>query len=98
MFVWLVENASLFYWLLGLTALGLTAAWWSTRQRHLLLALAAVAAALGVVWLLSVLVDTDEKKINRVVQEMAQGARAKNVDKIFQHVSRSFAYYGRNFE
>jgi hypothetical protein len=98
MFVWLVENATVFYWLLGLTSLGLAAAWWSTRQRQWLFALAGTAGGLAVVAPLSALVDTDEKRIHRIVQEMAQGARSKNLDKIFQHVSRNFTHNGRNIE
>ena len=98
MFVWLVENAGLFYWLLGLTALGLFAAWWSTRHRKVLWAFGAVVGVIAAITLLSMFVDTDEKKITRIVAEMAQGVREKNVDKIFQHISMAFNYYGKDHE
>jgi hypothetical protein len=96
MFVWLVENAGVFYWLLGLTALGLAAAWWSTRQRNLLIALGAVIGALGLVWLLSLIVDTDQKRLQRITDEMVQGVRERKLDKVFAHVSSSFTWRSMN--
>jgi hypothetical protein len=98
MLIWLVENAGPFFWLLGLTALALAAAGWTTRNRKIMLTLAAVVSLIAFLWLLSVLVETDEKRINRVVAEMVQGVREQKVDKIFQHVAKSFTRGGMKYD
>ncbi len=95
---WLVDNAAAVYFLLGLVGLGLAAGWWITRHRQLLLALAAVALVVGLVWLLSLLIDTDRKILKRTVQEMAQGVREKNEHKIFPHLSKSFSWNNMNLK
>jgi hypothetical protein len=44
----------------------------------------------GGVWLTDLLVETDEEQIEHAVREMAEGARTRDVDRVFRHVSDSF--------
>jgi hypothetical protein len=87
---WLIENASLFYALLAIAAIALVAGWWMTRQGKYLLGLIPVVL-LGVgLWLLAAYAETDQKRIQRTVEEMAAGVRERDLDKVFRHISKSF--------
>ena len=89
---WLIENASLFYALLAIAALALIAGWWMTRQGQYLLGLVAVVL-LGVgLWLLATFAETDQKRIKRLVEEMAAGVREGDENKILPHLSESFVF------
>jgi hypothetical protein len=91
------ENATLFYLLLGIAALVLGARWWMTRNNKLLLGLIPVVA-LGIgVWCIATFTDTDQKKIQRIVEEMALGVREGNAERIFRHVSRTMKFRNMRF-
>jgi len=97
MLAWIAENATLFYLLCGIAAFVLAARWWMTRNNKLLLGLIPVVA-LGIgVALIATFTDTDQKKIQRIVEEMAQGVRDGNAERIFRHVSRNVKFRGRAF-
>src|SRR5262245_23249872 len=89
---WLVENASLFYALLVIAAIALIAGWWMTRRVVYLVALVPVVL-LGIgLWFLVANTDTDQKRIQRIVEEMAAGVREGDENKILPHLSESFTF------
>src|SRR5262249_24656954 len=90
MFSWLADHANLICLVFGVAALALAVGWWMTRSRKLLLALIPVAVIIAGVFLLSLFVVTDKKRIDQIVQEMAQGVRERNIELIFQHVANAF--------
>jgi hypothetical protein len=87
---WIVDDPSLVFLILGISALCLTALWWQTRNRHLLVGLGAIAALFFIVWLLSKLINTDSKQIEGKLQSMAAGVKNSNPEQIFEHISRDF--------
>jgi hypothetical protein len=90
MFSWLVDNATTVYFLLGVVALGLVAGWWMNRRGKYLIALVVPLGLAALVWLLSLLIVTDNVRLERACQEMAQGIRSRNLDQIFKHISKKF--------
>jgi hypothetical protein len=90
MLAWLIDHAFLAYFVLGCLAAGLAAGWWATRKRPLLAGLALVAALIAVVVALTLLVDTDRKKIERTVYAMAAAVGSRSPEQLFQHVSDKF--------
>jgi hypothetical protein len=80
---WPIDNASYLYLLLICVALGLMARWWVTRKRAYLIGLGAVAGTAGLVFLLTLVIDTDRKRIVRAVEEMVAGVKERNLDKTF---------------
>lgn len=95
---WVAENPTWFYLLLGIAALVLAARWWMTRNNKLLFGLIPVVA-LGVgVALIATFTDTDQKKIQRVVEAMAQGVRDGDAERIFRHISRNVRFRGKAFD
>jgi hypothetical protein len=92
MLAWLADNAGVLLLFLGLIALGLATGWWMTRRAKLLLGLIPLALlALGV-WLIARFTETDQKRLQRIVEEMAQGVREGNAQPIFGHISSSFTF------
>jgi hypothetical protein len=89
---WLVDNAGLFYFLLGLAALALAAAWWLNRQRKYLVGFAGVIGALVLIWLLGRLIVTDRQQLQRNVEEMAQAIGDNRPDNLVKHLARDFLY------
>jgi hypothetical protein len=93
-FDWLFEGRTAVYCLLGVVAVILFLVWWRTRTRAVLLAAGAVALLAGVYLLLSLLVETPRKQIERELQEMAAAVKARNTDGIFKHIAREFSFRG----
>jgi hypothetical protein len=89
MISWLVDHTTLVYVLLIGAGLGFLAAWWMTRRRQHVVVLAALAGAGGLVFLLSILVDTDRKKIWRALQEMAIGVQQRDLKRSFAQVAEN---------
>jgi len=109
MSTWVSEHAGILYLILGLAGALLVAAWWLARSaprrggvappmpaRTYLVGLVAVAALVGVVWVVDHFADTDSKQIERALDAMSAGVAAGDVDQIFAHVSDSFILGGRN--
>ncbi|HXG11247.1 MAG TPA: hypothetical protein VNK04_15925 [Gemmataceae bacterium] len=59
----------------------------------ILVALLAVLA--GLVALIDYLVVTDQEQIVRIIEEMADGVRSRDTERVFRHVSESFSARGR---
>ena len=90
MLSWPIDNPSYVYFLLACAALGLLAGWWLNRKRPYLIGLGVVAAVAVVFFLLTLLIDTDRKRITRALQEMSQGVRDKDLDKTFARLTDDF--------
>jgi hypothetical protein len=87
MLAWPVDNAFSLYLLLLCAAAVLLVAWWVTRKRGYLLALGVVAGLAGILFLLTLTVDTDRKQIVRALEEMVDGVKERNLDKTFRHIA-----------
>ncbi len=88
---WLVEDAILVAIVLGIGAILLLAAWLRDRDKRYLIAgavLAVLAVVAAVIWFA---VDTDARKIERKVKDMAAGI-PRDLDRTFRHVSAQFLY------
>jgi hypothetical protein len=90
MLTWLVDHISILYWPLLFAALAAAAFWWSTRKRGALLTLAGIAAVAALVFLISLVVDTDRKRLTRALEAIAQGMTEKPPVSLFQHISDRF--------
>jgi hypothetical protein len=91
---WVVDNAILFYLLLGLVGLALAAGWWMTRDRRYLIGLAVVFGLALLVWLLTRLIITDRQQLRHIIEEMAEAVGDRKPEVIVKHLSRDFDYYG----
>jgi uncharacterized membrane protein (Fun14 family) len=93
---WLVDNANIVYLLLGSIALGFIVAGWLTR-RVKFFALALIPLTLiGLFWLLTRVVVTDQQQIHNSVDAMAMAVVNQDADTLFKHVSKDFQHHGRN--
>jgi hypothetical protein len=90
MLSWLVDHTWTIYLILIVAGLVALAAWWRTRQRSAVIGLAVVAGAAALVFLLSLVIDTDRKQIARTLDAIARGMREKPPTSLFEHVSDSF--------
>jgi hypothetical protein len=91
---WLVDNALLFYLLLGLGGVALAAGWWLTRESRYLLGLAVVVLVLFLVWLLTQLVVSDRQRLRQVIEEMAGAVETHKPGLIVKHLAKDFSYAG----
>jgi len=87
---WLIDDPTLVYMLLAIVAIGLAVGWWRTRQLKLALGAGIAVLLIAVLWLLCFLIPTDAKKIAHALQEMSDGVKSHDVDRIFAHVSEQF--------
>jgi hypothetical protein len=92
----LAENPATVYLVLGTFAVIFLVAYWVTRKKRFLIGVGAMAALGGIVWLIDFLVVTDHEQIVASVEEMANGVRAKDANRIFGHVSDEFRLGGLN--
>ncbi len=89
MFDWLFEGRSIVYLLLGLVAIVLVLVWYQSRNRKVLIGLAATLLLIGLYALLDVLVVTDREQIEREIQAMGKEVVAGNVEGLFSHLSKA---------
>jgi hypothetical protein len=94
---WLSDNFDILVILLSILALALGYFWWRTRKRYFALG-AGVAVLLGglvcllLYFLPFILGESDSQQIERKIREMAAGVKARNLDRIFQHISSTFHF------
>ncbi len=87
MFSWVADHPFACYFFLACAGVGLLAAWWTTRKRSYAIGLGVVAGLAGVVFLVAQFLDTDRKRITRVLQDMAAGVKEKDLDRTFSHIA-----------
>src|SRR5689334_16404862 len=92
---WLIDNASIWYVLLGIIALGFGTAWWLRRTKQYLVGLGITVAVIGLLWLLTQLVLTDRKQIETSIHAMADAAVAGKADVLLNHFSSDFTLHGK---
>jgi ketosteroid isomerase-like protein len=88
------DNATLLSMLLGLTALTLLALWWRTRRWTLALGGGITVGLIGLVWLLASF--SDQRRLERTVEDMAAAVEAKDLDRILKHVAEDFHFQSTN--
>jgi hypothetical protein len=93
-FDWLFEGRAAVYVVLAALAAFLFVVWWQRRKRWCLIAVAILAALIGLYALLDKVVETDREQIVRKVQEMAAAVNARNLDALFVHISDQFRSRG----
>jgi hypothetical protein len=91
MLSWLVDNAVVIYLVCAIAGLGLLAGWLKTRRREFLIGLGAVAAVAGLVLILSFLIVTDRKQIERNLQALAAGMKERPPQETIPYISKQFS-------
>lgn len=89
---WLVDNATVFYVIGGLTALMLAAIYWSNRRGKYLRAAGIFLGLIALVFLLTRIVITDRKQLELNVLAMAEGVEEGAPAKVLRHFSREFRH------
>ncbi len=84
---WLVDNANLVFLLLGLIALVLGVRFWLTRRGAYLIGAGAVVALIGLVWVLSLLIVTDRRRLVLLVEEVTDKLNRKDFKGAFSHMA-----------
>lgn len=87
---WLVDDPTTVYLILGILGLGLLFVFWKTRDRRWAIGLGVVVGLAGLVWLLGFLIVTDSKQIKNSIDAMAEGLKARDLDRVFAHISDEF--------
>jgi hypothetical protein len=82
---WLVDNSNLVLLLLVLAALLLGVSWWLTRRGAYLFGLGGVVALMVVVWVLSLLIVTDRKRLVLLVHDVEQQINKRDLAGAFNH-------------
>jgi len=94
MLSWLIDNAHVVYFLLGVVLLGLGVSWWLNRRVRTLAYMAGVGVLIALVWLLTVLVPTDRKQIQANLWAMARAILDDRPQDLVKHWSRDFEFQG----
>jgi len=88
--LWLVEDPTIVYVILGILGLGLGVMAWRTRKRKYGVAVGVVLLLICLVWLLDFLIVTDREQIQLNLQDMVLAAEQRNMDRLFTHISNDF--------
>jgi hypothetical protein len=91
---WLTQNPTQVYFLLGIMALGLGVAFWTTRHGKYLLGFLGVVALAVIVGLIDRMVVTDHEKIVANLRVMATHVEKHDLTRIFSLVSPRFKVGG----
>jgi hypothetical protein len=92
MFDWLFEGRPSVYAFLAALAGVTLYARWVTRKRRWLYRLGAVAALAGGYFLLDRLVETSREQIERNLNDMVAGVKARDRDRVFDHFADDFRW------
>jgi hypothetical protein len=87
---WIVDDPSTAYIVAGLAALVFAIGWWNTRKTWLAWGAVACLLAIAGISLLHILVDSDSKRAERSLNDMAVGVENHDLDRIFSHVASTF--------
>jgi hypothetical protein len=88
--MWVIDHPTIIYLPLICAAFALGGAWWVTRKRQWMRGLLVVAGLATLYFMLTCLVDTDRKQIERTLLTMADGMKKPPLDKVFLYVSDQF--------
>src|ERR1700683_3671021 len=91
----LVDNATLWYVLFGMSGLAFGAAWWGHRRPKLLLGVAAAVALIALLWLLTRMIVTDRQQLHRNVLAMADAVVEGKSDVLLKYFANDFEFQGR---
>src|SRR5262245_48630629 len=94
--LWLVEDPSTVYFLLGIAALVFGVLLWIRQERKWLYGIGVIAVLAALVALLDFLIVTDFERMQLNVKEMSGAVAKKDVDRIFSHISDRFQMAGRD--
>src|SRR5262245_65828281 len=90
---WLADSAPFVYVLAGTAALTLGVIWSRTRRGWFLVGTGVLGLLVGGTYLLRALYPSDSEQIAHVVQDMSAALQARNMDRIFAHISDSFSFH-----
>jgi hypothetical protein len=76
MLFWIVDNATYFLIILAIVAAGFGTAWWQTRKRYWAIGGGVTVALMALVFILSLVVVTDEKQIRLNIEAMRDAINA----------------------
>jgi hypothetical protein len=98
--LWVIENSGTVYVALAAVAVVLLVAYWNTRQRRVLYAVAGTAALAGVVWLLTFLFAgiSDDLQIKDSIQAMRQAVQKRDTAALFRQIAADFRLNGQDRE
>jgi hypothetical protein len=71
---------------------------WRNRERKIAFLAVAVVVLLAAIWLITLFHETESRKIKEAIDEMRAGVQARDVERIFQHVSKDFRYHAHDRE
>jgi hypothetical protein len=91
---WLFEGQLIVYAILGAALVFLLIIWKQTPRKSYLIGVIALAALIGLYYLLDLFVVTDREQIASAIQELSAGVEAHNVDRIFAQVSDTYNRHG----
>jgi hypothetical protein len=92
---WLIDSANTWYLLLGIVGLGFGTAWWMNRRAKYLLGVAAAAALIALLWLLTRLVVTERQQLELNVRAMAEAVVEGKADVLLNYFAGDFEFQGR---
>lgn len=94
MLSWLIDNANVVYFLLGMAALVLAVQYWLNRRVKPLFLAAVVIGFMILFWLLTLLVPTDRKRIQDAIHSMRDAILANNSKGLSQLWASDFKFQG----
>jgi hypothetical protein len=93
---WLFEGRLTVYAVLAVSLVVVLVIWKRTPRKAYLFASLALAALIGLYFLMDLLVKTDREQITNAFQEMSAGVEAHDVDRIFKQVSETYNRHNSN--
>ncbi len=96
MFDWLFEGRLSGYVFLFLVGCVLLVLWWQRRDRRLLYGVGVVGLVALLYFLLDIVRETPQEKVEVAIKEMADAASKHDLDRLFRHVSDGFKYHGQD--
>jgi len=91
---WFIDNATIWFLLIGMIALGFGAAWWLGRKREHLIGLIVAIGLIALLWFLARVVVTDRKQLELNVRAMANAVIEGKRDVLQQNLANDFELQG----
>lgn len=71
---------------------------WKTRKRKFAIGAGVAVLLLAAVWAVDTFVETDSKRIETVIREMAASVKARDTGQLARHLARDFRYHNQDRE